>query len=170
MKSMKKTLDEIRELIKNANEDDLNSYYEELEDLVMMIRKKQQSKVIATDTYFSFRNGKYKIIIGDVTLSGNVVNYSEGFQKKGILCIWEKKCKKWKECKCEYYHLDDPGNRIMNYGESPLMKKFLMCEPEKLCSFYNSNPRLKKELVNFKDKILDGIIRLLWLSSEGIKI
>ncbi len=162
------TLEEIRDKISENNNDELLALLELLEDVSKDIRKVLNTRAVACDTSMTFKNNIYQMHIGDITLSGQTAHFTAYFSKKALPCKWGERCKQLP--KCEYYHENPKERRILRYGDSPLIKRFLSCEPEHLGKFYRANPRMQQEIVNFKDRLLDGVIRLLWLSSEGIKL
>lgn len=158
------SLADINDMAGSLNEAELNEIYMAVEVVATNLRKLQNSRIVAIDTYLTFDKGEYSIKIGDLTLRGHHVKYTDTYEKSTRVCRWGEKCR-IKE-NCEYNHSDT--SKVIQFGESRLMKRFLNCAPEDLAQFYRLNPEMKNEIQNLKSSILDKIIRLIWLSSSGL--
>ena len=165
------TLAEIVSLSASSDEEKIKELYKRVEEVSIQLRKKLSTNIVAADTYLTFNKGHLEISIGDVFLKGSEVKYIRHFSKKMKACIWQEKCKAYKSGRdCEYYHPAVNDHRILPHNPAPIMKDFLECPLESLGAFYKIYPSVRPEVADLKLRILDGIIRLLWLSSEGIKI
>ena len=155
------TLTEILDTCDSFNEDQLSAAYAEVVSVAARLRKLQSARYVAIDTYLTFDKGEYAIKIGDLTLRGHHVHYTDYYDKRARLCRWGDHCRDPE--KCGYNH--SGRFDVVEFGESPLMKRFLNCQPDQLAQFYLLNPALKGEIESMKASVLDKIIRLIWLSS-----
>jgi hypothetical protein len=162
------TLTEILEHIPSCGEQELIELYELVEDVAAKIRQKQTSKIVANDANLTFKNGIYNLNVGNVQISGREVAYTDINTNKAKVCIWMEKCNK--KNKCKFYHPEYDHRRIMHFGDTVNMKTLLSCPVEQLGTLLKFHPHMALEIVNLKNRVLDGLIRLLWISSDDIKV
>ncbi len=155
------TLTEILDSADSLTEDQLNEMYAAVEEVAAKLRKLQNSRFVAIDTYLTFDKGEYTIQIGNLVLRGHHVRYTDTYEKEALRCRWGDRCRN--RYKCEYNHLETC--RVIRFGESPLMKRFLNCAPDQLAQFCRLNPGMEGEIQNLKCSVLDKFIRLIWLSA-----
>jgi hypothetical protein len=161
------TLEQILEQASMSDDEEILELYKLVESVAARLRKKQQSKIIANDANLTFVDGKYSLNIGNIHLVGREVQYTDIETDKAKICIWGDKCNK--NSKCKFFHPGSDG-RIMHYGDSKNMKLLLGCPVDQLSHLVRVRPEIYREIINLKDKVLDGLIRLLWLSSDDIAI
>lgn len=160
------TLEEILSASEDAGDAKLKELYKDVETVAIKLREMLKTNIIAVDTYLTFDKGLLEISIGSIFFRGTEVKYVRHFAKKTKRCMWGSGCKAGK--RCEYHH--EGERRVLNHYYSPTMLDFMECPLEMLAPFYRSHPSIRPEIDDLKLRILDGVMRLLWLSSEGVDI
>lgn len=150
---------------------ELHRIERDLENAAMEIRRLRRAKSVAIDCSLAFRGGEYLLEIGDLKMAGNTAQFCDAMDRKAIHCRFgDDECRSWRrDGTCRYRHTGEPVLLRQN-EKSFLLRSFLSLPNEFLGAFHRMHPDVAGELKAFKERILDGVIRLLWLRSEGINV
>lgn len=162
-------VEKLREEVECMSQDEINEIYCAIEDLTAKIKKKQTAKFISTGASLEFDNGTYIISIADLVLRGKHARYVDFFDKKTIFCKWGNSCASMRDTgACDYFHPETGEQAVISHRRpSDVMKQFLEAPPEILPKLYSSSAELRNEILALKVRVLDLIIRLLWVSQKN---
>lgn len=141
-----------------------------IEAACLKMRQISRGNTVPIDCSLSVQRGDYHLKIGDLELTGKTAQFCTEPDPKTIHCRYGPNCRSWRrEGTCRYRHPTEAPLLRQN-ERSFLMQTFLSCPEDLLGELYRTHPMLEHELKAFKERLLDGIIRLLWLRSEGVPI